>query len=59
MMSMEVIDEDDGDEGSDDGSIDFIDDEEKNIIDEDDSLYHFCKVNFVISYLYFFSMIQI
>jgi len=37
MMYMKVIDEDDGDEGSDDASINFTDNEEKNIIDEDDS----------------------
>jgi len=36
MMSTGVIDEDD-DEGSDDVSIDFTYDEEKNIIDEDDN----------------------
>jgi len=36
MMYTKVIDEDD-DKGSDDASIDFTDDEKKNIIDEDDS----------------------
>jgi len=36
MMYTKVIDEDDN-EGSDDTSIDFTDNEENNIIDEDDS----------------------